>query len=541
MDESSPILLPLNDRHSSWLETEEIPTFSEQQCTQLRTDTVESFDLLLTSVVKIFCTDVKPNYSVPWQMKSPTFSTSSGFVIRNNAEKRWILGNAHGVSDATNILIRKNGDVKKYLACVLHISHEADLALLTVHDQEFWYGLHELKFGDIPRLQEAVIVIGFPTGGDNLCVTKGVVSRVVVSTYQQSYELLLQIQIDAAINSGNSGGPCLQSNNFVVGVAFQSKRERMFTFIIFPFLFLIGRKEAQSCGYIIPVPVILHFLDEIQEHGRYIGYPQLALRWSPLENDYLKDYLHIPRNKHGILVNYIDPVSNIYQVLKENDVIISIDNVPIGDDGTIYFRRGERISFRFLEKSKFIGNELSLSIIRNGQEMIVKTILDYHSDLVPYQLYDSLPQYLIFGGLVFTPLTKPFITSSAVLEDWYKYSYPRFENIAGYLYHGRLQQSKSEQIILLCEILVDQINNGYVSKYSCERLRTVNDIEVRNMKELNDVIEAETNREGVNYLKFIFDYNKIIVLSIKDAKEAEQRILKRNNISHSKSQDLRHY
>ncbi|CAF1005814.1 unnamed protein product [Didymodactylos carnosus] len=93
------------------LKTEKLPTCSEQQCTQ----TVESFDLLLTSVVKIFCTNVRSNYSVPWQMKSPTFSTSPGFVIRNNGGKRWILDNVHGVSDATNILIPKIEMLKNIL------------------------------------------------------------------------------------------------------------------------------------------------------------------------------------------------------------------------------------------------------------------------------------------------------------------------------------------------------------------------------------------------------------------------------------------
>jgi S1-C subfamily serine protease len=51
-----------------------------------------------------------------------------------------------------------------------------------------------------------VSVVGFPQGGDNVCVTKGVVSRIDRQQYSHGRTALLAIQVDAAINSGNSGG-----------------------------------------------------------------------------------------------------------------------------------------------------------------------------------------------------------------------------------------------------------------------------------------------------------------------------------------------
>lgn len=59
-------------------------------------------------------------------------------------------------------------------------------------------------------------------GGDSISVTQGVVSRVVLRRYSHSSTELLKIQIDAAINSGNSGGPVIMGNK-VVGVAFESR------------------------------------------------------------------------------------------------------------------------------------------------------------------------------------------------------------------------------------------------------------------------------------------------------------------------------
>ena len=54
------------------------------------------------------------------------------------------------------------------------MGHECDLAVLDVEDPTFWEGTQELEFGDIPELQQSVVVVGFPTGGDNLCVTAGI-------------------------------------------------------------------------------------------------------------------------------------------------------------------------------------------------------------------------------------------------------------------------------------------------------------------------------------------------------------------------------
>ena len=64
-----------------------------------------------------------------------------------------------------------------------------------VADEKFWEGLTPLEFGDIPQLEEDVIVVGFPTGGDNISVTRGVVSRVDKQRYSHSGGNLLAIQV----------------------------------------------------------------------------------------------------------------------------------------------------------------------------------------------------------------------------------------------------------------------------------------------------------------------------------------------------------
>lgn len=65
--------------------------------------------------------------------------------------------------------VRKYGDSDKHTAKVLYIGHDCDLALLTVTNDEFWGGVAELEISrQIPALQDSVICVGYPTGGDNV-------------------------------------------------------------------------------------------------------------------------------------------------------------------------------------------------------------------------------------------------------------------------------------------------------------------------------------------------------------------------------------
>merc|ERR1719204_162831 len=231
---------------------------------------------IFKSVVKIFAVTCAPNYSRPWQMSSQSHSSSTGFVISG----RRVLCNAHGMSYTRSIRLRKHGDSKKYEARIQHIGHECDLAILTVDNPKFWRNLEALEFETkTPALQDTVVVVGYPVGGDDVCVTKGVVSRIGLVTYTHAWETLFSLQIDAAINAGNSGGPTVMGDK-VVGVAF------------------MGYTKMQNIGYCIPVRVVLHFLRDIEQNGSYTNFPKLGFKWQKIENPSLKKYLKmLPNNE----------------------------------------------------------------------------------------------------------------------------------------------------------------------------------------------------------------------------------------------------
>jgi len=169
---------------------------------------------VLDSILKVHCTHSEPDPILPWQRIAQSTSTSSGFVISG----RRIMTNAHSVEYGSIIQVQRRGQETKYQATILTFAPECDLALLTVADDSFWdddddaeNALHPLEFGPLPKLQDEVEVLGYPTGGESLSITQGVVSRIELQEYTQASAHLLAIQIDAAINAGNSGGECLHS------------------------------------------------------------------------------------------------------------------------------------------------------------------------------------------------------------------------------------------------------------------------------------------------------------------------------------------
>ncbi|XLU81724.1 hypothetical protein S245_005144, partial [Arachis hypogaea] len=130
------------------------------------------------------------------------------------------------------VKVKRRGDDTKYVAKVLARGIDCDIALLSVESDEFWRDVEPLRLGRLLHLQDSVTVVGYPLGGDTISVTKGVVSRIEcsviektcnrVTSYAHGSSDLLGIQIDAAINPSNSGGPAFNDQGECIGVAFQS-------------------------------------------------------------------------------------------------------------------------------------------------------------------------------------------------------------------------------------------------------------------------------------------------------------------------------
>jgi S1-C subfamily serine protease len=457
------------------------------------------------ATVKIYAVYSEYDYDMPWQLAGQDRGVGSGCIISGNR----VLTNAHVVANQTFIQVKRAGHAKRYSAAVEIVAHECDLALLRVDDPSFFSGVKPLALGTLPRMRDKVAVYGFPVGGEELSITEGVVSRIEMTRYAHSGAGLLACQIDAAINPGNSGGPVIKDGK-IVGIAFQ------------------GYMFAQNIGYMVPVPIIDHFLKDSVD-GTYDGIPGLGIAWQTMENPGLRANFQLSSKQTGVLITYIAPGVAAGGILQIGDVLLAIEGEPIANDGTISFRGVERIQFAYEVHRKFMGETVRCRIMREGKEADVTIPLNTSLEswsLVPYTQYDGAPTYYIVGGLVFQPLTLNYLQVWDKMED-----VP--VNLADYYYHGR-QSEDRRQVIVLTKILGDELTVGY-DDFKDHVITRANGKE---LSTITDLVKAIEGNQG-KYHVLMDEWGGEIVLERDTTDRAQKKILEKYKIDTDRSADLK--
>ena len=457
------------------------------------------------AIVKIYTVYTEYDYDIPWQLLRQERQTGSGCII----DGRRILTNAHVVANQTFIQVKRAGEAKKYIARVETVAHECDLAVLRVDDDAFFSGVQPLALGELPRMGDKVAVYGFPKGGDELCITEGVVSRVEYQYYAHSRAYLLACQIDAAINPGSSGGPVVRDGK-IVGVAFQSLR------------------SGDNIGYMVPVPRIQHFLKDMGD-GKYDGIPSLAIEIQTMENSSLRSKYQMDATQTGVLVNYIFPGSPSENILRPGDVILSIDGKNVGNDGTIRFRENERTYFEHMVHNKYFGDTVSCRILRDGKIVDVSLKMTVPVDslrLVPNRKYDRAPTYHVMGGLVFQPLTLNY------LDSWGKLREAPNHLVDEYLNERRSKDRK--QLVVLTHVLGDEMTAGYEDFKD----RIISEVNGKRISSIEDLLKTLESNEG-RYHVLVDGYGNQIVLEKKKIEERGRAILDKYKIRSDRSEDLK--
>ncbi|MCK5682531.1 trypsin-like peptidase domain-containing protein [bacterium] len=342
------------------------------------------------SVVKIYTTYQKHSYVRPWSMQAVSSRTGSGCIISENR----VMTNAHVVSDATFIEVRKADSPKKYIAKVKFIAHDCDLAVLDVEEKEFFKGSAPLGFGNSLTISDNIKAYGFPRGGNKITATTGIISRIEKRLYAHSRRYYLLAQTDAAINPGNSGGPILK-DDLIVGIAVQTQ-------------------SGQNISYMVPLPIIKRFMVDISD-GKYDGIPDIGVYYQKLRNPTMRESYNLPKKETGVFVNDIVYKGSADGVLIPGDIILEIDGKQIADDGTTVLGEDDRFNFGIMANFKQLGEKLKVKIWRNGSEILKEISLkkSHYLLLDKEEMYLFRPDYYIYRGLAYLKLNR----NDKVIED----------------------------------------------------------------------------------------------------------------------------
>lgn len=434
-----------------------------------------------TSIVKLHTSASISNYKYPWQTSKVFKYVGSGAIIEGNR----ILTSAHVVSGARFLEVQKENDPKKYIAIVKYISHQADLAIVEVKDKTFFNETKPLKLSKEVNTRDEITVLGYPLGGQTISTTTGVISRIEYVRYVWSSEYLLAIQVDAAINSGNSGGAALDKNGDIVGIA------------------MMGLKNANNISYLVPSVIINTFLEDIND-GKVDGFGKDGLVINNINNDSVKDYFGL-QNGDGILITKVPYGVDDFKV---NDIILEIDGNQVANDGTIDSSFG-RVNSNLVLHKKQIGEKVRFKILRDKEIISFNYTIKRTESLIKRE-FDKEPRYLIFAGLTFTPLTKNYL--SAIGRN--------SSGIDNLFYNKDKSKEFDEAVVWMQDNFPHKVNRGYSSQgYIVE---TVNGIKVKNFKHFVSLIDSlRTEFVVIDTME-----KEKIILNVKDARKSFEDLKK---------------
>jgi S1-C subfamily serine protease len=453
------------------------------------------------SVVRVLATIRYPNFAKPWTNGSPVEIFGSGTVI----EGKRILTNAHLVLYATEVQIQPRRGGSKIEAKVEALAPDMDLAILSVGDAKFFEKYPALvRTKKLPKVQENVVVYGFPVGGNDLAVTKGVVSRIGFGPYYQQGMGLI-VQVSAAINPGNSGGPTLVGDQ-MIGIVFSRL------------------SEQQNIGYVIPNEEIDRFLQDIKR-GPYTGKPVEAAgtQFQRSENKALRGLLKLDDDARGVLI-IPPPHRPADYPFQEFDLLTKIGPHEIDNDGMVQLPDDLRVGFYAVFDKLAKDNAVPVTVVRKGKRIETALPVTKADNRLIRDYRGEKPSYFIHGPLVFSPARADAIS-------WYVRMRPDLNSIQSPLftrYSDRVRFPGEELVVVTSPLFSHKIAKGYEQPLG-QVVTEVNGTKVKNLKHLVELLR-DGKEEYVTF-RFAEDGSEVLVFRREEMNKATEEILEDNGIS----------
>jgi S1-C subfamily serine protease len=254
------------------------------------------------------------------------------------------------------------------------------------------------------------------------------------------------------------------------------------------------------------------------------GYGFHGFLTQSLDNPAMRRKYGLTDEQTGILVHKVyanSPATNKIQI---GDIVTQIDGHKIENNGTVEFRPGEFIDHTHYIDMHQIGDNLNVTVIRNGETKDIALHLDKPGQeylLVKPKQYDKQPTYFIFGGYVFMPLNQDLVDSMENLPA----------RIGALTYEA--PDEKRSEAVLLTKVLPADINKDHhqdanlvLEKINGEPVKNFNDFYTKIQNSTDDFITLETSD----------DYQ--IIIDRKEAIARQPKILAQYGIANDRSKDL---
>jgi serine protease Do len=270
--------------------------------------------------------------------------TSEGYII-TNAHVIYDSENGYGKASAVSVLM---SDDTEYDASIIGYDTDTDIAVLKIDAS----GLTPAEFGNSDDLEvgELVLAIGNPLGFELFgSVTSGIVSALNREITINDKKMNL-IQTDAAINSGNSGGPLLNSYGQVIGI---NSAKMTSTY---------SSASVEGLGFATPITQAKEIIDDLINYGYVKGRPQLGITCINIDESTASLY-NMPV---GTYVRSVTPNGAAAQAgIQEGDIIIGVNGEAVATVEELNEKKNEHNA----------GDAITITISRNGKDMDVKVTL----------------------------------------------------------------------------------------------------------------------------------------------------------------------
>lgn len=281
-------------------------------------------------------------------------ASGTGFVYKNEDGKAYILTNNHVISGGTKIYVNfTNG--KKIEAEVLGSDTYADIAVLSI-DSFDDISVATLGSSDDAKVGDTVFAVGAPLDSAySWTVTRGILSgknRLIEVDSSNSNStsdwVMSAIQTDAAINSGNSGGPLCDANGEVVGITSMK----------------LVKSGVEGMGFAIPIETAIDYADKIVKNED-IKRPYLGVSMYNV-SDINKKYYDESITTTGVYVADVEKNSPADKAgIKKGDIIVKLNDTDI-----------ESVAYLKYNLYKFnIGEKVTLTVVRDDEKQNIEVTL----------------------------------------------------------------------------------------------------------------------------------------------------------------------